>query len=405
MSTVPAPWLTVVGIGAGGLPALGEAARAAIADGELLVGGARHLAMVPNGEAERLVWVQPLEATLPALAARRGRRVVVLASGDPLCHGVGALLARTFGAEALRVLPAPSAFSLACARLAWPLEEVTALSLHGRPLARLRRHLLPGARLVLLSRDGTTPAAVAALAATAGYGPSRMWVFEHLDGPAERRLEGIAESWPEAALADLNTIALDCRAAPDARPQPLVPGLPDELFEQDGMLTKREVRAATLARLAPLPGQMLWDVGAGSGAIAIEWLRSAGCAEAIAVEREARRAARIRRNADALGAPELAIVAGEAPGCLAGLPPPDAVFIGGGLSDPELLPACWQALRPGGRLVANVVTLEGERMILDWQARHGGELVRLAIARLEPVGPYHGWRALMPVTQLAQVKP
>jgi len=234
-----------------------------------------------------------------------------------------------------------------------------------------------------------------------GYGPSRMTVFEHLGGSGERRVDGSAEAWPAADFAALNTVAIACAAGDGAATWPCIPGLPDEAFENDGMLTRRDVRAATLARLAPLAGQTLWDVGAGSGAVAIEWLRALRRGHAVAIERDAERCARIERNARRLGTPELVLAQGAAPAALAGLPQPDAVFIGGGLSAPGLIERCWQALPPGGRLVANAVTIEGERTLLDWHARGGGELIRLMIARAEPVGRFHGWRPAMPVTQLA----
>jgi precorrin-6B C5,15-methyltransferase / cobalt-precorrin-6B C5,C15-methyltransferase len=399
------PWLSVIGIGDDGLASLSPAARALLAAGEVLVGGARHLAMVPDHPAERLTWRSPLEATLADLAARRGRRVVVLASGDPLCFGVGELLARHFAVDELRVLPAPSVISLVCARLAWSRVEVEALSLHGRPAELLNRHLAPGARLIALSNDGTTPDRIAAMLAAQGWGPSRLWVFEHLGGEGERCSEGLAASWQPARFAALNTVAIECRAGAGATLRARIPGLPDDAFRSDGMLTKREVRAATLARLMPLPGQCLWDVGAGSGAIAIEWLRAIAGGRAIAIESVAARCALIGENAAALGTPELEIVQGAAPAALAGLPVPDAVFVGGGSRVPGLLDFCWQALAAGGRLVANVVTVEGERALLDWQARHGGELVRIEVARLDAVGSLHAWRPAMAVTQLAACKP
>jgi precorrin-6Y C5,15-methyltransferase (decarboxylating) len=404
-AAIAEPWLSVLGIGDDGLASLGPAARALLAAGEVLVGGARHLALVPDHPAERLTWRSPLEATLTDIEARRGRRVVVLASGDPMCFGVGELLARHFPAAELQVLPAPSVISLACARLAWSRAEVEALSLHGRPAEGLNRHLAPGARLIVLSRDGATPDRIAALLATQGWGPSRLWVFEHLGGAAELCREGIAAAWRPARCAALNTVAIECRAGAEASPRARVPGLPDDAFRSDGMLTKREVRAATLARLMPLPGQCLWDVGAGSGAVAIEWLRASPRGRAVAIERVAARCALIGENAAALGTPELQIVEGAAPEALAGLPAPDAVFVGGGSRTPGLLELCWQALAPGGRLVANAVTLEGERALIDWQARHGGELVRIEVARLAAVGSLHAWRPGMAVTQLAAGRP
>jgi len=398
-------WLSVVGIGEDGLAGLAPAARALVETAETLVGGKRHLAMVPPGRAERLPWRRPLGDTIPDIAARRGQRVTVLASGDPMWYGVGTVLARHFRIEEMTIMPHPGAFSLAAARLGWGIADCVTLTLHGRPLDSLRLHLAPGARLLLLSEDGGTPRAVAALLAEAGWGPSRMTVFEHLGGEREAVLDGAARDWGERQAADLNTIAVECLPAPGARALSRLAGLPDDAFEHDGQLTKREVRAMTLARLAPLCGETLWDIGAGCGSIAIEWLRAAPGGAAIAVERNDSRAAMIARNAALLGVPGLRIVAGSAAAALAGLPPPDAIFVGGGIGDPGLLAELWTTLRPGGRLVANVVSTEGERTVLDWQARHGGELTRIAVSRAEPLAAHHVWRPLMPVTQLAATKP
>jgi precorrin-6Y C5,15-methyltransferase (decarboxylating) len=399
------PWLHVVGIGAGGLASLSATARAIVETGEVLVGGQRHLDMVGDHPGERLRWRCPLEATIGELEALRGRRVVVLASGDPMCFGVGELLVRRFDLSELRIVPAPSAFALVCARLGWSRMQVVCLSAHSRPLANIRRHLAPGARLLVLSRDGGTPGALARMLTEAGFGPSRLWVFEHLDGPAERRLQGTAAAWSACDCAALNTVAMECIPRPEVQIRPRTPGLPDDAFESDGMITKRDVRAATLARLAPLSGQRLWDIGAGSGAIAIEWLRAAGGAHAIAVEQDAARCATVTRNAENLGTPELTVVHARAPECLAELPAPDAVFIGGGVREPAMLETCWRSLLPGGRLVANVVTVEGEQRLLDWQAQHGGELIRIDLARLDALGGYRAWRRSLSVTQLAAYKP
>ena len=398
-------WLSVVGIGEAGLAGLAPAARALVETAETLVGGKRHLAMVPPGRAERLPWRRPLGDTIPDIAARRGQRVTVLASGDPMWYGVGTVLARHFRIEEMTIMPHPGAFSLAAARLGWGIADCVTLTLHGRPLDSLRLHLAPGARLLLLSEDGGTPRAVAALLAEAGWGPSRMTVFEHLGGEREAVLDGAARDWGERQAADLNTIAVECLPAPGTRALSRLAGLPDDAFEHDGQLTKREVRAMTLARLAPLCGETLWDIGAGCGSIAIEWLRATPGGSAIAVERNEGRAAMIARNAALLGVPGLQIVAGSAPAAIIGLPPPDAIFVGGGIGDKKLLPILWKALRPGGRLVANVVSTEGERTVLDWQARHGGELTRIAVSRAEPLAAHHVWRPLMPVTQLAATKP
>lgn len=402
-------WLGIVGIGEDGVAGLSAAARTLVETAETLVGGERHLAMVPPGPAERLRWRQPLVETVGDIAARRGTRLVVLASGDPLWYGAGALLARHFPSEEMVIVPQPSAFSLAAAQLGWPLAECTALSLHGRPLDTLRLHLAPRRRCLLLSENGTTPCRVAALLTGRGWGPSRLWVFEHLGGASEAAHHSTAEEWSERNTADLNTIALECVPGPGAQRLSRLAGLPDDTFEHDGQLTKRDIRAMTLARLAPLPGEILWDIGAGNGSVAIEWLRACDGGAAVAVEREPGRAATIARNAAALGVPELRIVVGSAPEALATIPAelaaPDAVFVGGGVREAALLDALWAVLRPGGRLVANVVSTEAECALLAWQARHGGELARIALNQSGPLGRRQAWRPLLPVTQLAATKP
>jgi precorrin-6Y C5,15-methyltransferase (decarboxylating) len=361
--------------------------------------------MVPEGRAERLLWERPLDRTIAAIAARRGRNVTVLASGDPLWYGIGVTLIRRFPIEEMTIMPQPSAFSLAAARLGWPIADCAIVTLHGRPLDMLRLHLAPGRRLLVLSEDGRTPRAVAQLLTRLGWGPSRLTVLACLGGTREAVTEEDAQSWGDRRVGDLNTIAIACRGAPGARALPRLAGLPDDAFEHDGQLTKREVRAVTLAALAPLPGQTLWDVGAGCGSIAIEWLRAGEGRSAVAIERRSARAAVIARNAARLGVPGVHIVAGTAPEALDGLPVPDAIFAGGGIAEPGLLPLLWTRLRPGGRLVANVVTAEGEARLFDWHTRYGGELTRVAISRAEPLGPSHLWRSLTPVTQLAITKP
>ena len=394
----------MIGIGEDGLAGLAPAGRALVETAEVLVGGARHLGMVPEGSAERLLWERPFDRTIDAITARRGRNVAVLASGDPLWYGVGVILIRRFPPEETTIVPQPSAFSLAAARLGWPIADCAMITLHGRPLDTVRLHLAPGRRVLALSENGDTPRAVARLLTGLGWGPSRLTVFAHLGGTREAVVEEDAQSWGDRRVADLNTIAIACRAAPGGRALPLLAGLPDDAFEHDGQLTKREVRAATLAALAPLPGETLWDVGAGCGSIAIEWLRAGESRLAVAVERSPSRAAVIARNATSLGVPGLRIVAGAAPEALDGLPVPDAVFVGGGIGKPGLLPLLWARLRPGGRLVANAVTAEGEARLLDWHTSHGGALTRIAVSRAEPRGSHHLWRPLATVTQLAAAK-
>lgn len=398
-------WLAIVGLGEDGLDGLSPAARALVDEAEVLVGGARHLGLVPGAGAERLGWASPLSATVDAIVARRGKRVVVLATGDPMCYGIGVTLVRHVKRSEMTIVPGVSAFALACARLGWPRAEVEALTLHGRPLDLLNRVLYPGARLLLLSNDGESPALIAARLTERGYGASRMVVLEHMGGAAERIVEGRAEDWREGRCADLNTVAVECAAGADAVVRPRLPGLPDDAFRHDGQITKHEVRAVTLAALAPLPGERLWDVGAGAGSVAIEWLRSGPRMRAIAIEREGGRRVLIAENAAALGVPMIEIVAGEAPAALRELARPQAVFVGGGSDGAGMLEACWRALDSGGRLVANAVTTTGEARLIAWQGEVGGALSRLSIARAEPLGGRMAWRPLMPVTQLRALKP
>ena len=398
-------WLTIVGIGEDGLDGLGAAARGAVEAAETLVGGARHLAMIPPDGRERLEWPRPFSGLAEELRARAGRRVCVLATGDPFCYGVGTVIARHVSAHEMRVHPAPSAFSLACARLGWNLPDVEILTLHGRPPAAFRAVIGPGARVLVLSHDAATPARLAQMLCDAGRGESRVIVLEHLGGAQERVRESTARGFALGDVRDFNTVAVECAATPDAPLRARVPGLPDDAFEHDGQLTKRAVRAAALAALAPWPGQLLWDVGAGCGSIGIEWMRAARGARAIAVERSARRVRLIDRNAERLGTPGLRIVEGEAPAALAGLDgPPDAIFAGGGLSSPNLLDSCWEALPPGGRLVAHAVSHEGERALFDAHAAFGGELSRIAVSHAAPLGRYRAFRPAYPVTELAARK-
>ncbi|MET8624109.1 precorrin-6y C5,15-methyltransferase (decarboxylating) subunit CbiE [Kitasatospora sp. NPDC004669] len=404
MPELPPP-ITVVGIGADGWPGLAATSRAALQSAEVVIGGPRQLDLLPHDQvaAERVPWPSPLRPAAPGLlAAHADRRVAVLASGDPMFYGIGRTLAETVGAERLRVLPHPSSVSFACARLGWPLEATEVISLVGRPLDTLALALHPGRRLLVLSADAATPAAVAALLTGHGYGAARLCVLEQLGSPAERLLDGPADGWPHPAGDPLNVIAVELGDGPRSS---LVPGLPDASYESDGQLTKRHVRAATLATLAPSPGELLWDVGGGSGSIAIEWLRAHRDCQAVSIERDPVRAERIARNARRLGVPRLRVATGPAPAALAELPSPDAVFIGGGLTAPGLLDSCWAELRPGGRLVANTVTLESEALLTEWYRRHGGELVKLAVAHAVPVGGFTGWRQAMPVTQWSAVKP
>ncbi len=398
------PWLTVVGIGEDGFKGLGKNARHALLRATRIIGGQRQLDLLPVCiRGERHVWPSPF--SLAPVLARHGEPVCVLASGDPMFYGVGASLARQVPADELLVLPAPSSVSLAAARLGWPLQEVVTLSVVARPLAALNAHLASGVRLLVLSNDGSSPGLIAALLAQAGFGSSRLSVFEHLGGADEQRIDGLAQSWTLDRVADLNLVAIDCQACSDTPGLSRLAGLPDSAFRHDGQLTKRDVRAMTLARLAPLPGELLWDVGAGSGSIGIEWMRTHPSCRALAIEADTGRQGLIEHNRDALGVPGLQLIRGKAPGVLAGLAAPDAIFIGGGVTREGVLETCWQQLRPGGRLVANAVTLQSEMTLMNWRARHGGELTRIHVAQAQPLGEFDTWRQALPITLLDMVKP
>jgi precorrin-6Y C5,15-methyltransferase (decarboxylating) len=382
--------VTVIGIGADGWEGLPHASRHEIASCDVVMGSTRQLALVPvpvlDERVERVPWPSPLVPALPALLERYGgRRVGVLASGDPMFHGIGTTLVRLLGASRVRVVPHPSSVSLACARLGWALDDVDVVSLVGKPAALLVPHLHPGRRVLVL---GGTPREVAALAPDA-----RLTVLEQLGGLRERVHHSLDDADP------LHVLAVECGADGAS----LTPGRPDDLYEHDGQLTKREVRAVTLSLLAPRPGELLWDVGAGAGSIAVEWCRTHPSCRAIAVEQHPERAARITRNATTLGVPGIPVVVGASPGAL-DLEAPDAVFIGGGLTAEGVVERCWDALKPGGRLVANAVTLESEAVLTRWHARLGGDLTRIEVSRATAIGGFTGWRPQMPVTIWAATK-
>jgi precorrin-6Y C5,15-methyltransferase (decarboxylating) len=400
----PAPWLSIVGIGEDGLDGLSAAARRSLAGAELVVGGRRHLALVASLGKPALEWDMPFAASIPKLLAHRGQRVVALCSGDPFWYGAGAVIAEAVAATETVVVPAPSSFAWAAARLGWRLEETVTLGLHARPLELLRPHLRSGARLIVLARDGATPKEIAAYLDGIGFGPSRLTVLEALGGPRERLRVATAAGFALDDITSPVALAIDAVAAPGAVLIPRVAGLPDELFGHDGQLTKREIRAVTLSTLAPRGGELLWDVGAGSGAIGIEWLLADPANRAIGIEAREHRLLGARANAQALGVPHYDLRSGTAPDALQGLPTPDAVFIGGGAGREGMIDAVWQALKPGGRLVINAVTLETEAVLIARQARHGGSLLRLAVERAGPVGGRTGWRAAMPVVQWSVTK-
>ena len=399
-------WLSIVGIGEDGVQGLSPVARGLIERADIVFGGRRHLSLAaPLIRGATRPWPTPFDSAAPEVLSHRGRQVCVLASGDPFHYGVGAVLARHVDAREMIAVPAPSAFSLAAARLGWSLQETLLLSLHGRMLDLIRPHLQPASHILALTSDGDAPAALAKLLVEAGFGESRLTVLEALGGPRERIRATTAAGYDFGATDALNIVAIEVTAAPDARVLARTPGLADDFFEHDGQITKREIRAVTLSSLAPRRGELLWDIGAGSGSVAIEWLLADPAMRAIAIEQRADRAARIRRNAAAFGVPGLDIIEGAAPAALSGLGAPQAIFVGGGAGDPGTLDAAARALTHGGRLVVNAVTLETEALLLARHAAFGGELVRIAVSRAAPVGEKTGWRAAMPVTQWKWVKP
>jgi precorrin-6B C5,15-methyltransferase / cobalt-precorrin-6B C5,C15-methyltransferase len=399
-------WLSIVGIGEDGVAGLSATARGLIAVAEIVFGGERHIDLAASLiRSEKRPWPSPFDGAVDEVLRHRGRQVCVLATGDPFHYGVGAVLARRIDAREMTVLPAPSAFSLAAARLGWSLQQTALISVHGRDLDLVRPHLQPGARILALTSDGEGPAALAKLLTVSGFGDSRLTVFEALGGPRERAHSATAAGFDLGAVDSLNTVAIEVEAAGNARVIARAPGLADTLFEHDGQITKREIRAITLSALAPRRGELLWDIGAGAGSVAIEWMLADPSLRAVAIEKRLERTGRIRRNAAAFGVPGLEIVEGAAPAALASLTPPDAIFVGGGVSDPAVLDTAINALRPRGRLAVNAVTLESEAQLLARHATLGGDLIRIAIARSGAIGDKTGWRSALPVTQWAWTKP
>jgi len=379
---------------------LSAAARAQVEAAEIIVGGDRHHALAPNIAAQRVAWPSPFDAMVATIRSYRGRRVVVLVTGDPLWFSVGARLsdparAAHIPAQEIVYHPQLSAFQWAAARIRWSLADTETLTAHGRPAEQVVPYFWPGARLLILTAGAQTPGEIAALLEARGFGDSRLTVLGALGGPDEMRIEGTARGW-DAPSPAFHTLAVEVAGA--GRLLPRVPGLPDDAFTHDGTMTKREMRALTLAKLMPARGAHLWDIGCGCGSVSVEWMRAAPDAVATGIDSRPERLAMARTNAVQLGTPRLALVEGRVPGALKGLRPPDAVFVGGGLSD-AVLGAARAALRPGGRLVANAVTLESEATLAQAHAAHGGDLIRLSAARAEAVGPYRGWRTGMPVTQ------
>ncbi len=378
------------------------ATRAVVEAAEVILGGERHHQLADNLTAERIGWPHPFDALISTIEGMQGRRVVVLATGDPLWYSIGARIGRAIDPAEIVYHPQLSAFQLAAARMGWSLADVETLTVHGRPVEQMIAFIQPDAQLLILTTGEKTPGQIARFLTERGFGQSRMSVLAAMGGKDEARFDGVANSWDHVVPA-FNTLAVECIAAPDAALLPRVPGLADDLFQSDGTMTKQEVRAATLAKLMPMRAALLWDIGCGCGSVAIEWMRAARYARAVGIEPRADRRAMAAANALALGVPKLELVDGMVPQALDGLDAPDAIFIGGGLSR-ETFEAAWDALRPLGRMVANAVTLESEVELITLQKEHGGDLVKLSVHRAEPVGRLTGWRPLMPVTQWSLVK-
>lgn len=395
-------WLSLIGIGEDG--SLSSAARHLLSTANVIYGGARHFELIGPVSGEQRTWPSPFSAVYDHLKALRGQEVAILATGDPQWFGIGSTLARHFPASEMRVLPSLSAFQLAASRLGWAVQDCDCISLHGRPVETLKTVLYPGARILALTSNSETPARVADILTDAGYGPSRMTVLEHMGGDAERIVEGSAEGWRED-VADFHTLAIELKPLAGARFLHQTPGLADDAFHHDGKMTKREIRAVTLAALQPHPGATLWDIGAGCGSVGIEWLRASPRGKAIGLEPHDERRQMADLNALELGVPQFDVRNASAPDGLDGLPAPDAIFIGGGLTTDGLVQTCHKALKSGGRLVANAVTLEGEAVLQQAWQEFGGELTRLSVHRASAVGGLTGWRPLMPVTQWSFVKP
>ncbi|WP_339039543.1 precorrin-6y C5,15-methyltransferase (decarboxylating) subunit CbiE [Bradyrhizobium symbiodeficiens] len=390
------PWLTIIGIGEDGLAGLSDASRKALASAEIVFGGERHLALANVGSRGRR-WPVPFDADV--VLNCRGRPTVVLASGDPFWHGAGAVLAEKLGGDEWIAHPVPSTFSLAAARLGWRLESVTCIGLHAAPFERLMPHLATDARIICLVRDAAAVGDLAKWLAKRGWGASLLWTLEALGGPRERIDQHRVDLFAGDIAGDLVAVALLPKGTQGI---PRSSGLPDDLFIHDGQFTKRPVRALALSALAPRAGERLWDIGAGSGSISVEWALCGGTATAIEARED--RVANIRSNAAAFGlSHRIAVVTGRAPEAVAALEAPNAVFIGGGL-DSAMFDAIWSRLAPGTRLVAHSVTLETEALLGELHQRHGGELMRVEIAHAAPLGRYRSWDAVRPVVQWRAVR-
>lgn len=396
-------WLDIIGIGEDGVDGLSTAAIEKLSEAEVIVGGDRHHTLAPNSTAKRIAWPSPFDAMIDEIKSHKGKKIVVLVTGDPLWYSVGARILKAIPQEEVRFHPQLSAFQWASSRMGWSLADLDTLTIHGRAASQVIPHLAPNVRLLVLTKDKTSPQTVAKLLTERGFGQSQMTVLAALGGEREERFDGLAESWSHE-VPDFHTLAIECIAEENAKWYSRIGGLPDDAFVHDGQMTKRIVRSTTLSALSPYPDALLWDVGAGCGSIAIEWMRAARGARAIAIEPNDNRLAMIRQNSVQLGVEKIQIVEGKAPQVLEGLDQPDAIFIGGGLTGNQTVEQCWKALRDGGRLVANAVTVESEAKLFELYGKYGGELSRITVQQAEPVGRFKGWKPFMPVTQWMVIK-
>lgn len=396
-------WLHIIGVTEQGLAGLMPAQRALVDAAETIITSVRFADELADAQ-NVIIWSPGFKQMLAQVLSHKGQPTVVLATGDPNWFGVGASLAKQLSPDEFVMHPAPSSFQLAAARLRWAVPQVACITLHGRAVETLHPHVVPHNRILALTSDATTFVRVAQILTARGYGGSRLHVLENLGGADERILTFPADEASRQTIGEFYVLGIECVADDAAQLLPSIPGLPDDAFLNDGQLTKRDVRATTLAKLAPYPGALLWDVGAGCGSVAIEWMRAAPRARAIAFEQNENRCELITQNSAALGTPNLEVAVGDALPNLGDAETPDAIFLGGDVANDELFERCYKALKPGGRLVANAVTVASEQSLFQRQAKHGGELTRIEISTLSPVGDEQVMRPRMAVTQWVVIK-
>ena len=397
--------ISIVGICESGIDSLEPSARKRVRGANVLVGSKRHLQLVPKRIGQtHLLWRANFSQVLPLLRKPKpGERIVILSTGDPLWFGIAERLIKTLGPKAIEIFPNVNAFSLAAARLSWGLSDpmVRTISIHSQPFSAINKEIISGHRLLILSKDGDSPKQIATLLMERGFGESKIAVLEHMGGNKERRVNGTAsDNWKKYSFSNLNILAVDCKASTQAVQWSLNPGLPEKAYIHDGKITKRVIRAVTISALEPMPGHVLWDVGSGSGSIAIEWLRSCSSVKAVAIERDKKQLSRIKLNSETLGTPHLKIVEGQAPKIFLKIKEnPQKIFIGGGISSPKIINECIERLLPTGLIIANSVTIESKQKLLRLWKKYGGDLTTLATSSANSIGRYNAFRPAMEVMQ------